>query len=74
MTMKYCPHCHFGKVEQKSLLYIQLYRDNLIVVGRLPAFICDTCGEKTYDIQAMESLQRLLRSGRPETTLPVYQV
>lgn len=58
--MKYCPHCHIGKVEQKPILYIQAYGENLIVVGRVPALICDACSEKTYDAQAMESLQRLL--------------
>ena len=58
--MKFCPFCHIGKVKSKKVVYIQWNGPNSIVVDRVPALTCDTCGEKTYDPEAMESLQRLL--------------
>lgn len=36
-----------------------------MVVDRMPAIICDVCGERAYDEQAVEHLQRLLWASVP---------
>jgi YgiT-type zinc finger domain-containing protein len=60
--MHLCPYCRTGKLELRKLPYIQWHEKNLIIVDRLPALICDTCGDKAYDPNALEDLQRLLWS------------
>jgi YgiT-type zinc finger domain-containing protein len=57
-----CNYCHTGKLELRKLPYIQWHEKNLIIVDRIPALICDTCGDKSYDPNALENLQRLLWS------------
>lgn len=58
--MKLCPRCHTGKLELKKVVYVQWQDPNLVIVDRIPAMVCDNCGEKTYDLQALENLQQLL--------------
>lgn len=58
--MKLCPRCHTGKLEMKKVIYVQWQDPNLVIVDRIPAMVCDNCGEKTYDLQALENLQQLL--------------
>ena len=47
------------------MVYLQWYGDSLLVANRMPAMVCDVCGERTYDDQAVESLQQLLWSYPP---------
>jgi YgiT-type zinc finger domain-containing protein len=47
------------------MVYVQWHGDALLVVDRMPAIICDVCGEKAYDEQAVEHLQRLLWASAP---------
>lgn len=60
--MQICPFCHTGRVELRKIVYVQYHSPNAIIVDRIPALVCDTCGEKSYDPDAMENLQRLLWS------------
>ena len=57
-----CTYCHTGKLELRKLPYIQWHEKDLLIVDRIPALICDTCGDKSYDPNALENLQRLLWS------------
>ncbi|MEM7344897.1 MAG: YgiT-type zinc finger protein [Chloroflexota bacterium] len=68
--MSFCPICRMGKLQARSLVYIQWYEDDLLVVDRMPAQVCDICGERSYDYQAVESLQQLLWSSPPHTNRP----
>jgi len=63
--MQICPECHIGKITLRKVPYIQWYDAGSIIVDRIPALICENCGEKSYDIQALENLHRLLWS-RPD--------
>jgi YgiT-type zinc finger domain-containing protein len=58
--MNICPYCHTGRLQRRDMVYIQWHGDDLLVVDQMPAIICDVCGEKAYDEQAVEHLQRLL--------------
>ncbi|GAB4547919.1 MAG: hypothetical protein Kow0063_42750 [Anaerolineae bacterium] len=58
--MNICPYCHTGRLQHRDMVYVQWHGDDLLVVDRMPAIICDVCGEKAYDEQAVEHLQRLL--------------
>jgi hypothetical protein len=50
------------------MAYVQWHGDALLVVDRMPAIICDVCGERAYDEQAIERLQRLLWAQLPGQT------
>jgi YgiT-type zinc finger domain-containing protein len=60
--MHICQACHVGKMLYRKVPYIQWYERNLLIVDRIPALVCDTCGERSYDLQALENLHRLLNS------------
>jgi YgiT-type zinc finger domain-containing protein len=63
--MNICPYCHTGRLQNRDMVYLQWHGDALLVVDRMPAIICDVCGEQAYDEQAVEHLQRLLWNSTP---------
>ena len=66
--MKICSSCRIGRLRQRSMAYVEWYGKNLLVVDRMPVQVCDVCGERAYDNDAMESLQRLLWANMPDST------
>jgi YgiT-type zinc finger domain-containing protein len=65
--MKYCPSCQIGRLQERSIVYLEWHGKELLIVDRMPAIICDYCGEHSYDQIAMEYLQRLLLSTPPNS-------
>lgn len=63
--MTICPYCHTGRLQRRALVYLQWHGDALLVVNQMPAIVCDMCGERAYDEQAVEHLQRLLLTSAP---------
>jgi YgiT-type zinc finger domain-containing protein len=68
--MNICPYCHTGRLQNRDMVYLQWHGDALLVVDRMPAIICDVCGEQAYDEQAVEHLQRLLWNSTPGQPRP----
>ena len=64
--MQICPYCHTGKMHERKIVFVQIHHEGAIVVDRLPAIVCDTCGQKSYDPYALENLQRLLWANNNE--------
>lgn len=60
-----CPSCRIGRLQKRSMAYIEWYGKNLLVADRMPVQVCDVCGERDYDTEAIESLQQLLWSSAP---------
>ena len=60
--MSFCTSCHTGRLQRRELAYLQWYDTGLLIVNRMPAVICDVCGEHIYDHEAVEHLQQLLWS------------
>lgn len=63
--MKICPACRMGRLRPRSMAYIEWYGKNLLIADRMPVQICDICGERIYDGEAIEHLQRLLWASLP---------
>lgn len=70
MTITICPYCHTGRLQQQPMTYIQWHGANLLVVNRMPAIVCDVCGERAYDDRAVEQLQHLLMAGADSMVTP----
>ncbi len=58
----FCPSCHTGRLQRRAMAYLEWYGKDLLIVDRMPALVCDVCGERAYDRDAIESLQQLLWS------------
>jgi len=55
------------------MAYLQWHDDSLLVVNRMPAMVCDVCSERTYEPEAVESLQRLLWAYAPSKSQHLQQ-
>ncbi len=63
-----CRHCQGGKQHLQSATLMTWLGDDLITVPDFPAWICDLCGARTYDSQALAQLSLLLN---PEAGTPI---
>lgn len=70
--MEFCPSCHTGKIERRKVVFVQWQQPNSVVVDHIPAMVCDTCGEKSFDSHALSNLHHLLWSSMQDT--PVSRV
>jgi YgiT-type zinc finger domain-containing protein len=69
-----CPECHAGVMEQAFITYFTWLGSELITVPDFPAWVCDVCGLREYDPQAVSWLNTLLSSGvtsRPKRPRPI---
>jgi len=60
-SSRLCEFCHVGVVRQQLIPYVQWYNDELIVIPKALAEVCDYCGEKTFDPKLVNALQQMLR-------------
>ena len=65
--MNICPSCHVGRLQRRIMVYLQWHDNTLLIANRMPAVVCDVCGERIYDSDAVESLQQLLWAYPPNT-------
>lgn len=63
-----CRNCQAGRMELRSVTYITWLGDELITVPDFPAWVCDFCGRREYDGDALNRLSLLLspEAGRKE--------
>ncbi len=59
-----CMECQTGILKLRKLTYFTWLNDELITVPNFPAWVCDVCGRREYDSQAIIRLNTLLS---PET-------
>jgi len=58
-----CPECQAGLMRLDHITYFTWLSGELITVPDFPAWICDLCGRREYDSQAVSWLNILLNSG-----------
>lgn len=63
--MSLCPVCQTGRLQKRSMAFVEWHGRHLLVVNRMPAMVCDVCQERVYDYEAIEILQKLLWSQPP---------
>ncbi|MBL7201902.1 MAG: type II toxin-antitoxin system MqsA family antitoxin [Anaerolineae bacterium] len=55
-----CPICHYGKLCERLITHSQIFEGQLIVTPKVPALVCDVCGEKILDDEVLTRLSGLL--------------
>ena len=58
-----CPNCAGGRRSLQHITYLTWFRDQMITVPNFPAWVCDLCGSRDFDIRAISWLNTLLNSG-----------
>jgi len=59
-----CAECQTGVYRLRYITYFTWLNQELITVPNFPAWVCDVCGRRDYDIRAISWLNALLN---PET-------
>ncbi len=55
-----CSECQAGQMHRRFLTYFTWLGDELITVPDFPAWVCDVCGRREYDLHALSQLSLLL--------------
>lgn len=56
----YCPECQTGLMHLKHITYFTWLNEELITVPNFPAWVCDLCGRREYDHEAIIWLNTIL--------------
>ena len=59
-SMLPCSDCSIGMMHKTQVTYFTWLADELITVPDFPAWICDVCGKREYDVEALNRLALLL--------------
>ncbi len=67
-----CTECQAGQMRRVFVTYFTWLGDELITVPDFPAWRCDVCGRREYDLQALNQLSLLLNpnAGTPTHARP----
>jgi len=57
-----CNECQAGQMHRRFITYFTWLADELITVPDFPAWVCDVCGRREYDLHALNQLNLLLNS------------
>jgi len=74
--MEQCSVCK-GRLEKQFVTYSQYLDGQFVIVENMPAWVCQQCGDRLYDPDMVEKLQRLIWSHvEPVRTIsvPVYDL
>ena len=55
-----CSECSIGMMHKAQVTYFTWLGEELITVPDFPAWICDVCGKREYDQEALNNLALLL--------------
>jgi YgiT-type zinc finger domain-containing protein len=71
-----CAICH-GALEEKMVTFTAWAEGQLVVIERVPALVCEACGETYYTPEVVDRVQSLIASdAQPDRTVEaaVYQL
>ncbi len=60
-----CPKCMVGAMTRTKAFYCQWSDGHFITVPDFPAWVCDVCGAREYEPQAVLELQTLIEMSHP---------
>lgn len=62
-----CNECGGGRMKRRYVAYITWLGEEMIIVPDFPAWVCDVCGRREYDMAAMTRLSLLLSPNAGQT-------
>jgi YgiT-type zinc finger domain-containing protein len=65
--MHTCSNCHIGTLQRKAAPYAAWHGDGFVVIPNVSTWVCDVCGERTYDEALLDSLTALLGPPNPSS-------
>ena len=68
-----CVDCRGGIRHLQYLTYFTWLHDQLITVPNFPAWVCDACGQREYDVRAVSWLNTLLNAPSKRSGMPAIQ-
>ena len=60
MVETQCEVCHIGLLQERRVTYAARLGDHLLMLPDIHVFICDVCGEATYDPETIARIEMLL--------------
>jgi YgiT-type zinc finger domain-containing protein len=62
-----CSECQAGQMHRNFITYFTWLADELITVPDFPAWVCDVCGKREFDVHALNQLSLILspNAGKP---------
>lgn len=63
-----CRECQAGQMHRRFVAYYTWLGDDLITVPDFPAWVCDVCGRREYDLQALNRLSLILSPNAGNST------
>jgi YgiT-type zinc finger domain-containing protein len=71
-----CSECQAGIMHYRKVTYLTWLNEDLITVPDFPAWVCDVCGRREYDGQAIFQLNLMLNptAGKPTPAVRKHRV
>ena len=63
-----CHECQAGQMHREYVVYYTWIGDDLITVPDFPAWVCDFCGRREYDVHALNRLTLILSPNAGNST------
>jgi YgiT-type zinc finger domain-containing protein len=63
-----CNECQAGQMHRRFLTYFTWLDDELITVPDFPAWVCDVCKRREYDLHALNQLNLMLNPNAGKAT------
>lgn len=64
-----CSECQAGQMHRTRVVYYTWLGEDLITVPDFPAWVCDVCGRREYDLNALNQLSLILSPNAGKTTV-----
>jgi hypothetical protein len=64
---RHCPECLIGTIRSARSFYCQWSNGKFITAPDFPAWVCDVCGWREYEREAVLDLQTLLDLNLPQS-------
>ena len=61
-----CPLCRGKMLEGNTIVPYQPSQEKIIVVSKVPAWICEQCGESFVEISVVRDLERMIEKTTQE--------
>ena len=58
-----CDFCFEGKLRPRQIREYYRVGKSLVVMEKVPAYVCDKCGERYYEARVAKQMRRLAKKG-----------